>query len=114
MDTKKPSTADILAKIRSGKETAEMLAQIRAESESKGAKTDSDKSFQVFYQLEVHGIVTDWHLLVMDEPYGDTIKGPDLLTTLHWRMRDISLAIQKLESDVCKLVEFKVVEKNNE
>jgi len=69
-----------------------------------------DKSFQVFYRLKVDDHITNWHLLEMDKPYGDTIEGPDLLTTIHWRMRDISLAIKKFESTCCKLVEFKVVE----
>ena len=73
--------------------------------------------FQVFCRLEVHGLyLADWHLLIMDEPYGDTISAPDdysnpMLTAVHWRMREINLAIQKLESDVCKVVEFKVMEK---
>ena len=72
------------------------------------------KQFQVYYRLEVHGHITDWQLLIMDKPYGDTIQADELLTAVHWRMRDISLALQKLESDVCKMVQFKVVEKNGE
>lgn len=68
------------------------------------------KSFQVYYRLGVKGVVTDWQLLMMDWPYWDKLQAPDLLSAVHWRMRDISLAIKKLESDVCKVVEFKVVE----
>ena len=71
---------------------------------------DDWKSFRVMYRIEVHGVLTDWQTLVMDKPYYDTLKAPELLTAIHWRMRDISLAIQKLESDVAKVVEFKVVE----
>jgi hypothetical protein len=49
-------------------------------------------------------------MLVMSELYGASIQGPDLLTTIHWRMSDISKAIDKLTSEATALYEFRVVE----
>ena len=69
-----------------------------------------EKRYKVMYKLRTHGLTTDWILLVMRELYSTSICGPGILSTIHWRMSDISEALSKMESDATRVVEFRVVE----
>jgi hypothetical protein len=76
----------------------------------KNVKPEDWKLFKVLCRFETLGVQTDYHLLVMDDTYVASISGPDLLTTVHWRLGDIGRAVMKMESEITKLVDFKVVE----
>jgi hypothetical protein len=71
---------------------------------------DDDPIFKVLCRFETYGVQTDFQLLVLEDPYSTSISGPDLLTTVHWRMADIGRAVSRKESEITKLIEFKVVE----
>lgn len=63
--------------------------------------------FAMKYRLRVHDVETDWKTLVLGgELYTHCVTGPGPLTALHWHMGEVFRTLEKLESDVCKVIDF--------